>query len=186
MAKLLITCLIISAAILSAEIQSLENNSVEPDCYQCHYACFTPENHGHPGTDNNGCACCHNWTGVTGESHNVSRPTNSDCTGCHRNSTDYRINAAHQAFPCTTCHSPHGSDFQHLLSKDSNILCTEQCHTVHKLGSSHPRGHGTTDCNTGGELTCTSSCHRIHTTCPEKLLSSPPPELCARCHPDKF
>jgi len=186
MPRLLILCLTISAILHTAEVQSSAGNRIEDNCYQCHQSRFEAGSSGHPGTDNNGCACCHCWTMGSPNLHNVSRPSNADCIGCHNNSSDYRINAAHQSFDCVTCHSPHSSDQQHLLSKNSNVLCTEQCHTMHELGRSHPRGPGTLDCNTESEITCTSSCHSIHTTYPDNLLSSPTPELCARCHPDKF
>lgn len=186
MSRLLVVCLVIPMVFFSAEIRSAGDNSIEGDCYQCHSACFSSSGHGHPGTENNGCDCCHHWTIEENNLHNVSKPTNSDCINCHTDSEDYRINAAHQVFACVTCHTPHGSDQEYLLRENSNMLCTEKCHTLHQLGRSHPRGRGIPDCNTGTEITCTSTCHKIHGNCPEKLLSSSAVDLCARCHLDKF
>lgn len=180
----LLICLIQSISIHASVGQSGHVGAADRECLACHFS--APDVTGHPGTDGTGCTYCHHWTIVGNDIESIMTPDNADCVGCHVNSETYRVNSAHEAYPCTTCHIPHGSNQDHLLIGSANTLCTTGCHLPELLGQSHPRGSGTIDTHTGAELTCISTCHSIHTTGPEHLLTLAPPYLCASCHSDKL
>lgn len=182
---LTILCLVLPAISYPEEVEYRHNSGAGANCPACHNT-TTGGLYRHIGTDNNGCAYCHQFGNGDSGISDIRVPENSDCIRCHCNSEAYRVNPEHETLTCSTCHRPHGSDMDQLLRVTTNTLCTENCHGLEQLGRSHPRGSGSIDTHTGDELTCTSTCHSIHTTNPEHLLTISPPQLCAGCHTGKL
>ena len=132
------------------------------------------------------CLVCHTIVGED-ENHVLLNNAGTDlCADCHVLESYNHAATEHHSLACTTCHNPHGSEYDHNHIADHNTMCLSSCHTLHELGRSHPRGAGTRDKLTGAELTCVSACHSNHSADYPLLLQQEPPQLCARCHPDKF
>lgn len=131
-------------------------------CAGCHVAVENQFGHrsNHPLTDQAvTCLSCHDFTGSNdvGFGHG----NNANCYRCHpQQAGPYRYE--HQAGSsfategegCTTCHQPHGSPNERLLTQAGDGLC-RQCHGVLPL-------HLTTHNGVGANFTCVECHSQVH------------------------
>ena len=81
--------------------------------------------------------------------------------------------APFQDQPCTSCHTPHGSDFEPLLRNPQPNLCY-RCHSEKAVAMSRV-SHHPEDC---------SRCHGVHASNNEALLfAEADNSFCYSCHP---
>lgn len=107
-------------------------------CFSCHKeqrAQLNKLSH-HPVTEGKmSCSDCHNVHGSAGPKLAKRDSTNATCYTCH---AEKRGPFVHQHEPvsddCVTCHNPHGSSVQTMLTMRPPMLC-QQCHTPHVAGS---------------------------------------------------
>jgi DmsE family decaheme c-type cytochrome len=118
-------------------------------CGECHTAVvnqFT-RNSNHPLTDNAvSCISCHDFTGKLEPMY--AHGASANCASCHpMEGGPYLFeHGATSSFAtegnggCVTCHMPHGSPNQRLLTRPDNMLC-QQCHGTPPLHVNLPLGH---------------------------------------------
>ena len=75
-----------------------------------------------------GCSTCHSIK-TDGNSTTVElvSPKNELCFTCHEKSKEEVLHKPYQQGQCTTCHSPHSSDFAKQTRAETNALCLA-CH----------------------------------------------------------
>lgn len=147
----------------------------------CHDTYMKAENI-HPVIED-GCETCHDKSfdehpDRKGNEFKLTEDLNVLCFECHDAPNDTLF--SHAAFTegkCTSCHSPHASDFPSLL-KSENL--GELCAKCHDIDNEENRiKHGPVmsgQCNI---------CHKPHQSANAKLLIDDSPELCFHCHMDK-
>ncbi|MFH1688037.1 MAG: cytochrome c3 family protein [bacterium] len=131
-------------------------------CATCHSSIMAQfsRRSNHPLTDQAvTCLSCHDFTGVNDVS--LGHGSNANCYRCHpEQAGPYRHE--HQAVSsfategegCTTCHQPHGSPNERLLTQPGNGLC-RQCHGIPPL---HLSKHG----GVGARFACVECHSQVH------------------------
>jgi predicted CXXCH cytochrome family protein len=171
-------CVVLAGVALEATVSSA-------DCLSCHEYVLAG-GYRHFAAASLDCGFCHmeSGTGIGEPAMGYARDT--VCYACHADKRASAREEIHSSVSCVTCHSPHSSDYDHQHRGPHNGVCTGSCHGEHDLGTSHPRGDGTFDVNTGCEISCVSTCHSMHSGAEITLLQKSPRELCASCHDDKY
>jgi DmsE family decaheme c-type cytochrome len=154
-----------------------ERNAI---CLQCHEktARLAWRGGAHEARDVS-CADCHTVMHTVSERGNLRKETVlATCAGCHQQRAAQQLRFSHMPIgqgkmECTSCHNPHGSANDKLLTAAST---NEVCFTCHaeKRGPflwQHPP-----------VVENCSNCHDPHGTAHEKLLRVPKPRLCQQCH----
>lgn len=113
-----------------------------------------------------------------GVSH-LTMPEDKLCWTCH-GSVGALLGDAYQHPPfeqgqCGTCHNPHASDYQGLLTQAPDTLCF----TCHPMGAQLNRMQAHPPAKEGW---CTD-CHSPHASNNKGILVAAQRELCFRCHP---
>jgi DmsE family decaheme c-type cytochrome len=133
--------------------------------------------------DTRGLACqdCHSIHKAQGEKAQLKTASESDlCFSCHKEKKAQFFRASHHPIregkiECSSCHNPHGTQTEKLISADS---VTEKCYECHAekrgpfLWEHIPVRE---DCQ---------NCHDPHGTNHLRMLKVKEPLLCQRCHDD--
>ncbi|HEX2897539.1 MAG TPA: cytochrome c3 family protein [candidate division Zixibacteria bacterium] len=134
-------------------------------CGECHQTVVNQfaRNSNHPLTDNAvSCISCHDFTGKIEPmfAHGAS----SNCASCHpmeggpylfeHDATSSFVTEGNGG--CISCHMPHGSPNDKLLSRPNNMLC-QQCHGTPPGHRNLPLGHATL--NSDNCMDCHSELH---------------------------
>lgn len=128
-------------------------------CYKCHQetkAEFSLPSH-HPVPEKRiFCTDCHDSHGTFNDKSLRKSTLKEACTQCHSEKEGpFLYEHAENAEDCRTCHSPHGSVNNNLLTMREPFLCL-QCHSGHEATTASGRGAFYTRC---------TDCHsRIHGT----------------------
>jgi DmsE family decaheme c-type cytochrome len=106
-------------------------------CDRCHpdvKAAFKLPNR-HPVPENKVyCTDCHDAHGGTSEMMLKRETVKATCTLCHpEKEGPYMYEHADISEDCVTCHTPHGSVNNNLLTQREPFLCL-QCHASHRIG----------------------------------------------------
>lgn len=130
----------------------------EEFCGKCHTAVITQfkKVSNHPVTDGNvSCLSCHDFTGKLSPAFGHGATAN--CYSCHPLQSGPFLfeHEAASSFStegegCVSCHSPHGSSNERLLTRTNNMLC-RQCHAT-------PPAHFTAHSGEGALYDC-MDCH---------------------------
>jgi DmsE family decaheme c-type cytochrome len=132
------------------------------------------------------CVKCHNPHANDNRFALLRKPVNELCASCHQGVMGAFKSglAAHpvkkDAFFCTDCHNPHGSN-PSLLIKDSVSATCGGCHEYTRQAYAFPHVSEYTD---PAGKTCLN-CHSPHATAVPNLLLFQGRTLCLRCHSDK-
>ncbi len=124
-----------------------------------------------------GCSDCHKVH--EGHDKNLVRKTQTDtCLGCHkeRRADLHRISRhpiEDGKLSCTSCHNPHGSTGEKMLTGNTVNETCFQCHAEKRGPFLHEHAPVTENCLT---------CHKPHASTYEKLLTLRKPLLCQQCH----
>ncbi len=168
-----------------------QNHSSNPDCLSCHVSEFQAANQ-HMIETNDDCLFCHAVETVTVGRVGLTRTTvdtqvgNYSCVACHVEQDHANQQASgHSEVSCTSCHSPHSSNFNHLFVRSETELCGQSCHGDSDIGITHPIGDEIEDSFAGQSMSCVSTCHSMHTPEDDKMLQVAYGDLCQRCHADK-
>lgn len=123
------------------------------------------------------CSNCHSVH--SGEPKNLARPDQTEvCSQCHKDIKAQIQKSSHHPIregkmTCSSCHNPHGTVAEKLLSANSlNEKCYE-CHTEKRGPFLWEHPPATENC---------AACHTPHGTSHDKLLVAKRPYLCQRCH----
>jgi predicted CXXCH cytochrome family protein len=150
----------------------------EKDCKYCHSNIIKHNNlHAPVGDD---CTTCHQSTGNPHPKSSIKGFTLAEkepelCFICHEQNTNKsRLHEPVEKDKCTSCHSPHGSEYKNLLSKPTTSALCKSCHKLNISDKSHIHA----PIETGG---C-ESCHEPHQSDFEFLLIKDKNELCSTCH----
>ena len=115
-----------------------------------------------------------------------SNDINERCLTCHLKSTteqEHAVNSMHakNGVSCTSCHSPHHAQAEHLLAKAQPQLCYT-CHLAQKPQFDMPFHHRVNE----GLVQCTD-CHNPHGTerAHQLRTSATQDVVCFKCHTDK-
>ena len=77
-----------------------------------------------------GCSACHNVkSDGTTTTVELAAPKNQLCFTCHDKSKEEVLHKPYEEGQCTTCHSPHSSDFPKQTRAEGNTLCLA-CHAA--------------------------------------------------------
>jgi predicted CXXCH cytochrome family protein len=122
----------------------LVRDDVTKTCQTCHDRKLFTAKYQHP--DIGGCATCHDPHG-SGNPGILVEPQQTLCNQCHDASeSHYHPYSGPQKDPrtgqdltCTSCHNPHGTDHEQLLTHDKTRLLCVQCHQGGNL-EARPRG----------------------------------------------
>ena len=80
-----------------------------------------------------GCSACHNVkSDGTTTTVELAAPKNQLCFTCHDKSKEEVLHKPYEDGQCTTCHSPHSSDFAKQTRADGNALCLA-CHAPRQV-----------------------------------------------------
>ena len=80
-----------------------------------------------------GCSACHNVkSDGTTTTVELAAPKNQLCFTCHDKSKEETLHKPYEEGQCTTCHSPHSSDFAKQTRAEGNALCLA-CHAVRNV-----------------------------------------------------
>jgi predicted CXXCH cytochrome family protein len=154
--------------------------SASSGCLECHTKFAQPKERLH-GALGKGCETCH----IAPKNDHAGRKGNvrlvkeipSLCYGCHEKIKfqGTYVHAPAKSGKCISCHDPHKSAFDHLLSADSPLLCYA-CHDKKKFTKKnvHPVIIG---------RSC--GCHKAHASDYPSLLSATTHEVCIGCHRSK-
>ncbi len=110
----------------------------------------------HPASGKNECMTCHNIN----QSYALVEEAETLCWNCHKQLSDEFIHAPVEAGECQSCHDPHGTPTQHLLTMAGKELCF-QCHEEEIVLSDEHDGIGDVVCY---------ECHSPHASNNEYLL----------------
>lgn len=154
-----------------------EKNAI---CLQCHSAgnraMWQGSMHQSKGLS---CTNCHSMH--AGNPKNLAKPTQPEtCTQCHKQIKSQINKQSHHPIKegkvfCTSCHNPHGTVTDKLLTANSvNEKCYE-CHTEKRGPFLWEHPPVTENCLT---------CHTPHGSSHDKLLVKKVPFLCQTCHSD--
>ncbi len=171
---LLFTIILIQTSVILAQESSCENDN-------CHKG-ISEHEFEHPAMED-GCLTCHDQTESdhpkrAGTEFELTDEMPDLCYSCHdAPEENLNIHPALESGDCTTCHNPHGSDFETIL-RDENPgnLCFE-CHDVDEEKDIIKHGPVIS-------RQCVA-CHDPHASSLSTLLREEPPELCFMCHVDK-
>ena len=155
------------------------------NCLDCHPV-LGNDHRQHFIESSDDCLMCHQLTPDENEFCTAETFGNEVCVGCH---VEHRVavtTSTHAQIDCTTCHAPHGSEFDNMFSRPESQVCMDYCHSDSDLGLSHPQGPGVVDIRTGKEMSCVSTCHSFHSAVESPLLTMRSLDLCANCHAEKF
>ena len=143
-------------------------------CGECHQTVANQfaRNSNHPLTDNAvSCISCHDFTGKIEPmfAHGVS----ANCASCHpmeggpylyeHDATSSFVTESSGG--CISCHMPHGSPNDKLLSRPDNMLC-QQCHGT-------PPGHVTAHSQEGINFDCMECHSEMHGSNMNRFLLDP-------------
>jgi len=131
--------------------------------------------------DSRGLACedCHSVHKAQGEKAQLKTASETDlCFTCHKQKKSQFYRASHHPIregkmECTSCHNPHGTQTEKLISADS---VNEKCYECH----AEKRGPFLWD-HIPAREDCTN-CHEPHGTNHLRMLTVKEPFLCQRCH----
>jgi predicted CXXCH cytochrome family protein len=176
--RLIVLMLVVVSFSLLAVYSSYETvSAAELPCLQCHKSKKAGKVV-HSAVEM-GCATCHN------EPHRNEKPeldltasVPDLCFQCHDAGMFQKksVHSAVAAGMCTSCHNPHSSDLEKLLTDTPPGLC----YGCHDKGIFTKRvQHGPV---ADGQCLL---CHNPHASDYAYNLSSPVEELCTMCHPDK-
>lgn len=162
--------------------KTVANETRNAVCLQCHTRGTTALWHGSTHDQRKlACVDCH---AVHGGNHKLlQQPSQQQlCTKCHQQVRQSLMKSSHhplreEKMQCTSCHNPHGTQTQRLISANSvNDKCYE-CHGE-KRGPflfEHPPVRES----------CLN-CHDPHGSSHEPMLVVKKPLLCQRCHSNQF
>ncbi|MBI4680805.1 MAG: hypothetical protein HY753_06300, partial [Nitrospirae bacterium] len=150
-------------------------------------SCITSECHAKMGTEKfvhgpvaaGQCTICHgeqpkHKDSPKGNKFGAIKDVQKTCFSCHEKFKVKKF--THQPVAdgdCTSCHSPHGSDFKFQLPAEGGAVCFT-CHDDKIVAGNFVHGPAAV----GGCV----ACHDPHTADYEKNLKSLPPALCYSCH----
>lgn len=159
-------------------------------CMACHYEMITDalnQNNLHwPLADRKGCINCHSPHAST-QKKLISEPMLEMCGKCHGDTVARQARSATPHPPiaqgeCGKCHSPHGSDYPFLQTKETLIELCADCHEW-QTHTTHPIGEDFVDPRNKNVTVQCASCHRTHgTEYKHFLYFSTANELCVQCH----
>lgn len=178
-------CLLLVFAVISFAQFELADKNEKNKCLKCHQSSFSTKNN-HFIDNSDDCQFCHEVSSQKANHETETFASNTLCQSCHFDIDEGTRLLKHDSFNCVNCHSPHGSDHEYSLKKNTVSLCTGSCHTNSQLGSSHPVGEGVVDKHVGGEMTCVSTCHANHKPTDEKMLQLASNDLCGQCHMENY
>jgi predicted CXXCH cytochrome family protein len=172
-----LTLSFIAFFMISAHLFTTTASAAELPCLQCHKSKKAGKVV-HSAVET-GCSTCH------GEPHREEKPEldlTEDvpelCYECHDEEMFQKksVHSAVAAGMCTSCHNPHSSNLEKLLTAEPPGLCY----------GCHDKGMFTKEVQhspvADGECLV---CHDPHASDYAYNLTSPPGDLCAMCHPDK-
>ncbi len=142
-------------------------------CGRCHVSAVNEfrKQSNHPLTDGNvTCVSCHDFVG--NNSPDFGHGGNSNCYQCHpEQGGPYRYeHEAASSFTtegkgCTSCHFPHGSPYERLLTQSGSNLC-RQCHRL-------PPAHATKHSGLGVSFDCLDCHSEVHGSYDNRYLLDP-------------
>ena len=192
---ILAATVLIGGLVVMVSAESLENSqsnhTSNPDCLACHESEFQGQN-SHMSESNDDCLFCHAVETRVVDGPESLRTTvdtqagNYACVACHVEQDHSNQQASgHSDMLCTSCHSPHSSNYNHLFVTSESELCGRSCHGKSDIGITHPVGDAIDDVFAGQTMSCISTCHSMHEPEDDKLLQVAYGDLCHRCHPEK-
>ncbi len=164
-------------------------------CYSCHKSMMLKA-YAHGPASVWSCLSCHESDSIP--EYSVRKPDTEMCYYCHVEQKNRWLSKKYTHGPvtigkCTICHSPHASNNEFSLLKNSWELCTN-CHAEkadgrHVIGDTtfkqgHPTRGRPDPLRVGKELTC-ASCHNPHASNSSQLWAfegSDLFQLCSECH----
>ena len=182
---IIIIVILLCASLYSSAATLLGNSESYSKCLNCHQDMMGSYNN-HFIQNDDDCQLCH-LIDYSIPGHSISTITeNSICLACHVEQDVINTDKMHKDLICRDCHNPHGSVNQYMFNNNIVSLCSNDCHTTHELGYSHPVGDDYVDKRTGEELTCISTCHSLHHPKDTKLLQYSGNNVCSQCHMDHY
>ncbi len=132
------------------------------------------------------CVNCHS-PHASDESHLKKGKEGKTCGHCHEDTKEHMREKNNQykhplvkEGKCSSCHTPHGSDFRLFFVGDELPTCTE-CHERHAKFT-HPIGKGAIDPRSKKDITCIT-CHNLMGSPYEfSLRFDRKKQLCLQCH----
>jgi predicted CXXCH cytochrome family protein len=165
-----------------------EESSIEEYCITCHQPMQTLSSV-HSPVEEWECLSCHDATAEKRFALYADKDYGSAlCLECHGDIEDLLDASENMHVPaeddCRTCHDPHGSARQFLITRRVKELCSS-CHedaanTPHPLAN-HPSEAAVNPLMPSRSFTC-ASCHNPHASSNPKLLVTKRKGLCQHCH----
>jgi predicted CXXCH cytochrome family protein len=150
----------------------------EKECKFCHSNIVKHEVLHAPVSDD--CTTCHQSNGNPHPKASMKGFTLAEnepelCFVCHeQNTVKSHIHRPVETGTCTSCHSPHGSQYPYLLSESTVSASCMNCHTLDLNKKSHVHAPI--------ELEGCESCHDSHESDFDYLLVKDKRDLCIGCH----
>jgi len=126
------------------------------------------------------CMTCHQSTGNTHprvklQGFTLTEKSPDLCYICHETKNEKSvIHAPVESGECSSCHSPHGSEYKYFLPKSTTDELCAECHDTGV--KENPIIHGAI------ELDGCATCHNPHESDFSYLLNSEKIDLCMTCH----
>lgn len=126
------------------------------------------------------CTDCHSAMHAYSEKGSLAKPTvMQTCGSCHKQKVASFAKFSHMPVPegkieCSSCHNPHGSANDKLLTHTSTNETCYGCHAEKRGPFLYEHAPVTENC---------ANCHEPHGSNKEKLLKVSRPRLCQQCHP---